>query len=200
MQKNALKIIPPLQAEAVLLHSCCAPCSCAIVEALLGAGIKPVIFYYNPNISPLEEYEKRKGECRRFADANAITQIDGDYCHGEWLGLMLGLELEPERGARCQACFDMRLLKAARKAKELGIKIFTTTLASSRWKNLEQINAAGARAQMDTGVVFWAQNWRKGGLQQRRRELIKEYSFYNQTYCGCEFSTRQEPREFPREK
>jgi 5,10-methenyltetrahydrofolate synthetase len=131
--------------------------------------------------------------------------------------------LEPERGRRCEACFTLRLTAAARKAQELGIRFFTTTLASSRWKSLEQIERAGRRAEQivnestqkstqKEGIArrregesplgsaaclkqepshlcsFWAQNWRKGGLQQRRNELLKEYGFYNQQYCGCEFS------------
>ena len=108
------------------------------------------------------------------------------------------MENEPERGKRCAACFYHRLQATARKAEELGIPFFATTLASSRWKNLEQINAAGRKAtppaplsEGEKGkkeVQFWAQNWRKDGLQERRNELLKEYGFYNQTYCGCEFS------------
>ena len=194
MALPALKLEPPDGAQTVLLHSCCAPCSCAIVEALLGASIKPVIFYFNPNIYPFDEYQKRKAECLRFAAANNIEQIDGDYCHAGWLEQIKGLEAAPERGARCQICFNMRLLKAAQTAKERGIGVFCTTLASSRWKDLAQISAAGALAQQRVGgVKFWAQNWRKGGLQQRRCELIKDYSFYNQRYCGCEFSMRPAP-------
>ena len=84
-----------------------------------------------------------------------------------------------------------RLVKTAQKAQELGITYFATTLASSRWKSLEQIERAGHKAeQMAEGIVFWAQNWRKGGLQERRNQLLKEYDFYNQQYCGCEFSMR----------
>ena len=99
------------------------------------------------------------------------------------------LENEPERGKRCEACFYYRLAATARKAQELGIPFFATTLASSRWKNLDQINAAGKAAELP-GVQFWPQNWRKDGLQERRNQLLKEYDFYNQTYCGCEFSMR----------
>jgi predicted adenine nucleotide alpha hydrolase (AANH) superfamily ATPase len=100
-----------------------------------------------------------------------------------------GLEHEPERGKRCEACFYYRLAATAKKAQELGIPFFATTLASSRWKNLEQVNAAGMKAELP-GVHYWAQNWRKDGLQDRRNALLKEYGFYNQKYCGCEFSFR----------
>lgn len=173
----------------VLLHSCCAPCSSAIIEWMLNNGVKPVIFYYNPNIFPEEEYLIRKNEIMRYAQQLGITIIDGDYDHEHWLHCVKGMENEPERGNRCLECFRMRLFKAAEKAHELGISTFTTTLASSRWKNLTQINAAGewAASQFE-GVTFDNRNWRKGGLQERRNQLLKENGFYNQLYCGCEFS------------
>lgn len=175
----------------MLLHACCAPCSSAIVEWLQSHEIEPVIFYFNPNIYPFEEYEMRKQESKRHAESLSIRWIDGDYDHESWRCNMAGLEYEPERGRRCQACFLYRLTAAAQKAKEEGITWFATTLASSRWKSLEQINAAGIEAAETVGGVrFWAKNWRKGGLQQRRNELLKQYGFYNQLYCGCEYSIR----------
>ena len=182
-------IIVPEGLHRVLLHACCAPCSSAIVEWLLAHDIQPTIFYYNPNIWPREEYEIRKGESKRHAESLGVEWIDGDYHHDEWLQGVCGLEGEPERGRRCEQCFLLRLTAAARKAAELGIPFFATTLASSRWKNLEQINRAGLSAEQRINEVkFWPQNWRKGGLQERRNQLLKEYGFYNQQYCGCEFS------------
>lgn len=193
-------IIVPEGCKQVLLHACCAPCSSAIVEWLLAHEIEPVIYYYNPNIYPLEEYEIRKNESKRHAEALGVRWIEGDgigvgvgyeEAHEQWRHDICGLENEPERGKRCEQCFRMRLLASAKKAKELGIPFFATTLASSRWKNLEQVNAAGEEAANEANDVrFWAQNWRKDGLQDRRNELLKEYQFYNQQYCGCEFSIR----------
>ena len=194
-------IIVPEGCTRVLLHACCAPCSSAIVEWLLAHNIEPVIYYYNPNIWPFEEYEIRKNESKRHAESWGITWIDEDYRHEAWLCAVQGLENEPERGMRCERCFYHRLLATARKAQELGIPFFATTLASSRWKNLEQVNAAGLKAQETVNSTpndspapeplrFWAQNWRKDGLQDRRNALLKEYHFYNQLYCGCEFSQR----------
>ena len=178
-----------LNIDRVLLHACCAPCSSAIVEWMLNNGVRPTIFYYNPNIFPLEEYEIRKQESKRHAESLGISWIDGDYDHDGWLSGICGLEQEPERGRRCELCFTLRLTAAARKARELGIEWFTTTLASSRWKSLEQINRAGLVAEQSVpGTRFWARNWRKGGLQERRNQLLREYGFYNQQYCGCEFS------------
>ena len=209
-------IIVPEGCKQVLLHACCAPCSSAIVEWLIAHEIKPVIYYFNPNIYPQEEYEIRKNESKRHAESLGIKWIEGptpalpkgkekwSKQHEAWKEAMCGLENEPERGKRCERCFYYRLLATAKKARELGIPYFATTLASSRWKNLEQINAAGMAAANDVmsaalndatkdvpAVQFWAQNWRKDGLQERRNQLLKEYNFYNQTYCGCEYSIRR---------
>lgn len=175
--------------KTVLLHSCCAPCSSAIIEWMTNNDIKPVIYYCNPNIYPKEEYLIRKNEITRYADKLGLTIIDDDYDHELWQSHIKGLEQEPERGARCLECFKLRLLRSARKCAQLGIDTFTTTLASSRWKSLEQINEAGtwAASQVE-GVRFWERNWRKGGLQERRNQLLRENNFYNQLYCGCEFS------------
>ena len=192
MSKNNTIIVPE-GAGKVLLHACCAPCSSAIVEWMLQNGVQPTIFYYNPNIFPLEEYNIRKQESKRHAESLGLTWIDGDYNHDSWKNEVCGLEAEPERGRRCELCFLLRLTASAQKAKVLGLRYFTTTLASSRWKNIEQITRAGLMAQQAVpDTVFWAQNWRKGGLYERRNQLLKEYAFYNQKYCGCEFSLSHE--------
>ena len=200
--------------NTVLLHTCCAPCSSAIIEAMLQNGITPVIYYCNPNIYPHQEYEIRKEECTRYAKALGLEIVDADYDHENWLEAIKGMEGEPERGGRCLKCFKLRLLRTAQYARERGIKVITTTLASSRWKSLDQINEAGqwacetiSRLGVDMNfrehsvedmippeheVIWWNQNWRKGGLQERRLQILKEFDFYNQLYCGCEFSMRKE--------
>lgn len=158
---------------------------------MLQHEVRPTIFYYNPNIFPLEEYEIRKTESKRHAESLGVEWVDGDYNHEQWLQGICGLEQEPERGRRCEQCFTLRLTVAAQEARRRGLKYFTTTLASSRWKSLEQIERAGHQAEQAVeGTQFWAQNWRKGGLYERRNQLLKEYQFYNQQYCGCEFSFR----------
>ena len=208
MKQPAIQIPLPLEqgGEGLLLHACCAPCSSAIVEWLMAHGVRPTIFYFNPNIWPREEYLIRKNESKRHAEALGLRWTDGDYRHDEWLEGVCGLKgglapdsrfqnemaQEPERGRRCQECFTFRLIATAREAKRLGLRFFATTLASSRWKSLEQIERAGRLAEQTVeGTTFWAQNWRKGGLQERRNQLLREYHFYNQQYCGCEFSARQ---------
>ena len=176
----------------VVLHSCCAPCASPLIECMLSNNIEPVVLYFNPNIYPEKEYLKRKVEIVRFSKKSGIICADTGYDHKKWLEGIAGLEKEPERGRRCLECFKIRLRETARYASSMGIKIFTTTLASSRWKDLEQIRQAGEYAQrLYPDTVFWNQNWRKGGLSERHRQLLKENGFYNQQYCGCEFSLRQ---------
>lgn len=187
-----LKLETPGGESRVLLHACCAPCSSAIVECLQANGLQPTFYYCNPNIYPREEYEVRREEARRFAEAKNIDFIEAEYNYAHFLHTVRGLENEPERGNRCLRCFLLRLEETARYAAAHGFALFTTTLASSRWKSLEQINEAGRQAAaLHPGTIFWEQNWRKGGLQERRNQLLKEYGFYNQQYCGCEFSRRR---------
>lgn len=175
----------------ILLHCCCAPCSAPILEWMLQNDWHPTLFYFNPNIYPLEEYRIRKNECTRYAAKLGVPILDGDYDHEGWLNGIKGLEEQPERGERCLQCFRIRLMETARKAHKLGIQNFGTTLSSSRWKDLTQINAAGHEAAASyEGLTFCDRNWRKGGLQERRNVLLKENGFYNQQYCGCEFSFR----------
>ena len=304
--------------ERILLHCCCAPCSTAIIEWMVGAGLHPGIFFSNSNIVPFREYSIRRDELCRYAAAHGLETIDDEYDHAAWLAFVRRLEnypptamsspsadpqcpctdlispvaepveapgcteatlppvseptpsvVEPveaprqcrnrsqnphsrslslskrlsiriadmpERGPRCLECFKFRLLRAARYASAHGYTLLTTTLASSRWKDLEQVDAAGRWAcgevngfclEMGSGleserlvswdlsrnrsgkdvygleseqdvtmpvsggkVLWWSQNWRKGGLQERRNALIKEWNMYNQTFCGCEFSER----------
>lgn len=195
-KQKAFEVIAPGGATRVLLHTCCAPCSSAIIECLLKHDIRPTIYYCNPNIYPLEEYEIRKNECTRYAQSLGLDIVDADYDHAHWLECVHGLENEPERGSRCMECFRLRLRRTAEYAHAHGFTVITTTLMSSRWKSLEQINLAGRWAvEPFADVVWWEQNWRKGGLQERRLAIIKEYGFYNQQYCGCEFSFRPSKTE-----
>ena len=187
-----LHIEVPGGATKVLLHACCAPCSSAIVECLMKNAIRPVIFYSNSNIYPFEEYGHRLNECLRYAKKWGLEIVEDPYDHDTWESCAAGLENEPERGGRCLKCFKFRLLRAAEYASAHGFEVLTTTLASSRWKSLDQVNEAGrwACAQVQ-GVTWWDQNWRKGGLQERRNQIIKEENFYNQLYCGCEYSQKK---------
>ena len=194
--KKKFSIETPDGSDKVLLHTCCAPCSSAIIECMIQHGIRPTIFYYNPNIYPLEEDNIRKEECSRHAKSLGLGIVDWEWGHDNWRCMVKGMENEPERGGRCLKCFKIRLLETAKYAHENGFSLITTTLASSRWKSLEQIEEAGNFACSNyDDVSYWAQNWRKGGLSDRRIAIIKEYNFYNQRYCGCEFSMRKDDSE-----
>lgn len=174
--------------SGLLLHVCCAPCSGAIIEYLCSRGVRPVVFFSNSNIDTGDEFEKRLDEVKRYSSHFSLETVCDPYNHREWLTAVKGLENEPERGARCSACFLYRLRRCAAAAREMGLAAVTTSLASSRWKSLEQVDEAGLKACGEE--MWWGPSWRKGGLQERRSAIIKEWNFYNQNWCGCEFSHR----------
>jgi len=184
-------LTPPVAGGKVLLHSCCAPCSGEVMEALSASGIEYTIFFYNPNIHPKREYMLRKEENIRFAHKHNVPFIDADYDLENWFARAKGLEWEPERGARCTMCFDMRFERAALYAHEHGFPVMTSSLGISRWKNMAQINACGQRAAAPyDGLIYWDFNWRKGGGAARMIEISKREQFYQQEYCGCAYSLR----------
>lgn len=177
--------------DRVLLHSCCAPCSGEVMEAMRASGIDFTIFFYNPNIHPRKEYELRKDENIRFAEQFGVPFVDADYDRDNWFARAKGMELEPERGIRCTLCFDMRLARTALYAHEHGFPVITSSLGISRWKNMQQINDCGHRAAASyPGLTYWDYNWRKGGGSQRMIEISKREHFYQQEYCGCIYSLR----------
>ncbi|SER03777.1 hypothetical protein SAMN05216522_11079 [Rosenbergiella nectarea] len=179
----------------VLLHSCCAPCSGEVMEAMLASGIEYTIFFYNPNIHPLKEYELRKEENIRFAEKFGIPFIDADYDRDNWFERAKGMEWEPERGERCTMCFDMRFERTALYAHENGFPVITSCLGISRWKNMEQINDCGVRAASKyPDMMYWEFNWRKGGGSKRMIDISKRERFYQQEYCGCIYSLRDTNR------
>ena len=183
-----------LKKSRILLHCCCAPCSTAILEWMVEEGLRPGVFFSNSNIVPYEEYTKRRDELAGYAASFGLEVIEDEYDHAAWLEHVRsrsGAAVSgPERGPRCLACFEFRLLRAAKYAATHGYDVLTTTLASSRWKDLAQVDSAGRLAVKETDVIWWNQNWRKGGLQERRNFLVKSCALYNQTWCGCEFSLR----------
>jgi len=179
----------------VLLHSCCAPCSGEVMEAMLASGIDYTIFFYNPNIHPLKEYELRKEENIRFAEQFGVPFVDADYDKDNWFARTRGMEWEPERGVRCTMCFDMRFERTALYAHENGFPVITSSLGISRWKNMQQINDCGVRAAAHyPDMLYWQFNWRKGGGSSRMIEISKRERFYQQEYCGCIYSLRDSNR------
>ncbi len=185
----------PHNAQTLLLHSCCAPCSGEVMEALHASGIQYTVFFYNPNIHPRKEYELRKQENMRFAEQYHIPFIDADYDSDQWFLRTKGMENEPERGPRCTLCFDMRFERSALYAHEHGFDVFTSSLGISRWKNKDQINDCGVRAAgAYPNLHYWTFDWRKGGGSQRMIEISKREHFYQQEYCGCVYSLRDTNR------
>ena len=181
--------------DKLLLHSCCAPCSGEVMEALVHSNIDFTIYFYNPNIHPRQEYDIRKDENIRFAQQHNVPFIDADYDADDWFQRAKGMENEPERGIRCTMCFDMRFLRTALYAHENGFRVFTSSLGISRWKNMEQINDCGERAAAQfPNMTYWTYNWRKGGGASRMIEISKRESFYQQEYCGCVYSLRDTNR------
>lgn len=182
---------PPKGSKKILLHSCCAPCAGEVMEALQSAGFQQHIFFYNPNIHPLKEYELRKEENKRFCDQLGIPFTDADYDKDNWFARVKGLEWEPERGKRCTVCFDMRFERTALFAHEHDYPLISSTLGISRWKNRQQINDCGIRAAAPyENIVYWTFDWRKQGGSSRMIEIAKRENFYQQEYCGCIYSLR----------
>lgn len=184
-------LTPPDGQTKVLLHSCCAPCSGEVMEAMTASGIDYTIFFYNPNIHPKKEYLLRKDENIRFAEKHNVPFVDADYDADNWFQRAKGMEWEPERGIRCTMCFDMRFERTALYAYENGFPVITSSLGISRWKNMTQINDCGVRAAKPyDGVKYWEFNWRKGGGSSRMIDISKREEFYMQEYCGCIYSLR----------
>lgn len=186
---NTSPIIPPFKETRILLHSCCAPCSCEIMEQLLRSKLDCTVFFYNPNIDDINEYKKRKDENKKFAHKLNIPFLDGDYENPLWHKIIKGYEGEPERGKRCELCFKMRLNHTAEYASKNNFRIFTSSLGMSRWKNFEQVSKCGKDAAGKyQQLIYWDYNWRKLGGSERMINITKKGKIYRQRYCGCIFS------------
>ena len=177
----------------ILLHSCCAPCSSYVIE-YLSNYFYITILYYNPNISPKEEYLKRKDEQIRLIN-NMDTKypvdiIDVDYDNDIYEKKICGLENEPERGLRCSVCFKLRLEKTANIAKENNFDYFATTLTLSPYKNAKLINEIGFEIEKDNNISYLASDFKKQNGYKRSIELSSKYKLYRQNYCGCKYSKR----------
>ena len=179
------------EAPKLLLHSCCAPCSSAVLEQLSEA-FEIVDFFYNPNIAPEKEYHARSRELERLVSrmpfAHKVTFVEGRYDPERFFSASQGHEEDPEGGERCKICFRMRLEEAAKQAKQHSCDFFTTTLTISPLKNAEVINTIGEEIAQDAGVRFLPSDFKKQDGYKRSTELSAEYDLYRQNYCGCVFS------------
>ena len=190
-QKELDKIILQMtQRKKLLLHSCCAPCSSYCLE-YLSQYFDVTVFYYNPNITEENEYQKRAAERQH----TTISYAEGVYEPEEYLAMVRGLEQEPEGAGRCERCFRLRLTKTAEYASDNGFDYFTTTLTISPLKNAHLLNALGEEIGEKTGIAFLPSDFKKKEGYKRSIELSKEYDLYRQNYCGCIFSKREETGE-----
>ncbi len=177
----------------LLLHSCCAPCSSYVLE-YLSPYFEIYDFYYNPNISPKQEYEERREELRRLIAEmgleDSVRFLEGEYCPEKFFAMAKGLEQVPEGGERCFLCYEMRLREAAAKAKELGLQYFATTLTISPLKNAQKLNEIGEKLAEEYQVAHLPSDFKKKNGYRRSVELSAEYELYRQNYCGCVFSKK----------
>ncbi len=186
----------------LLLHVCCGPCSSSVLERL-ASYFEITIYYYNPNISPMEEYKKRVEEVKRFLREikaeNKIHFIEGKYDNEIFENLAKGLENEPEGGARCVKCYYLRLEETAKVAKENNFDYFTTTLSVSPYKNASKLNEIGRLLEDKYDTHYLVSDFKKKDGYKRSIELSKEYNLYRQDYCGCIYS-KKEREEYEKSK
>jgi len=167
-----------------------------LIEAIMASQIDLTVFFYNPNIYPQKEYERRKHEIMHYAMKLNVPFVDADYDTENWFARVKGLGSEPERGLRCSVCFEMRLERTALYAHEHGISVITSSLGISRFKDREQVNDCGVNtAARYKDMVYWTYNWRKNGGAVRMNEIAKREGFYQQKYCGCIYSLNDANRK-----
>lgn len=181
-------------AGSVLLHCCCAPCATSVTERVIKT-IKPVLYYYNPNIYPEAEYLKRLSELEKLARHFSLELISEPYDENEFLGAIAGFENEKEGGARCPVCFRVRLEKTAARAKREGLTAFCTTLTVSPHKNAAIVNAIGEEVAAARNILWIPSDFKKRNGYFRSCQMCRELDIYRQNYCGCRFSIAREENE-----
>ena len=178
---------------SLLLHSCCGPCSTYVLE-YLSQYFNITVFYYNPNIYPPEEFEKRTVEQKKLIEKmfpdKSVGFVEGRYDDNRFYEAVKGLEDLPEGGERCFKCYRLRLEETAKKSKEDGFEYFTTTLSISPHKNAQKLNEIGEAVAQEYGLKYLLSDFKKKNGYKRSCELSAEYEIYRQDYCGCVFSVR----------
>lgn len=187
---SELQVIQKPTGTSVLLHSCCAPCSGAMIHEMSRLGLSITVFFYNPNIHPRREYLIRKDENMRFCSEMNIPFVDAEYDSDRWFGLSEGMEGDPERGSRCTMCFDMRMERTGRYAKDYGFQVIATTNATSRWKDAEQVDRSGVLAAGKYGLEYFKADWQTDRMTLLKYQISAGEKFYKQEYCGCTYSLR----------
>lgn len=176
--------------KKILLHACCGICSSYPISLLKDMGYCVVVYFYNPNIYPDIEYQKRLDAQQTLCKHFNCELITGDYEPERYYDFVKGLENEPEKGKRCQKCFELRLEKSAQKAKELSIKEFTTSMVISPHKDFEKISQIGAQIAEKYSLNYLSINFRKQDGFLKTNQISKSLNLYRQNYCGCKFTLR----------
>lgn len=172
----------------ILLHACCATCSAYPIEKLKEMGYEPIIYFFNPNIFPPDEFDKRLNELIKYTKKKDVELIIDKQDASRWYDFISGLEQEPERGKRCSRCFEYRLIHTAIKALKLGINIFTTTLTVSPHKQSKVIFEIAEEIAKKNELEFLKIDFKKENGFLKTMQIAKQENFYRQSYCGCEFS------------
>ena len=197
MEKEIRLLQAQKRRPVLVLHSCCAPCSSAVLERLHEA-FELVIYYYNPNISPEEEFRHRAEEQKRLAAqmpmSGDVRVVEGEYDPERFYQLVRGHEADPEGGERCGICFDMRLRKTAEYARQIGAEYFTTTLSISPLKDAKRLNGLGEAISREFGLKYLFSDFKKKDGYRRSCVLSNDYGLYRQDFCGCVFSRMERER------
>lgn len=188
--KKKLKMQLKKTKEKILLHVCCAPCSTHAISALL-AEYEITLFFYNPNIEPKEEYSRRLCEAKKYAEIAKTRLIIGEYDNSDWHNCIKGYENENENSIRCRKCYEFRLNKTAKTAKENDFSIFATTLTISPHKDHNEINKAGNSAALKYGIGCLKTNFKKNNGFLNSIIHSKKHNLYRQNYCGCRYSNNK---------
>lgn len=191
LDKTLSKIVSENRHPTLLLHSCCAPCSSYVLEYLT-KYFDITVFYYNPNISPKSEYQRRVEEQKRLISTMCpnVKFKEGVYEPEKFYKMSKGLENEPERGARCLKCYRMRLEESVQTAKNGNFDYFTTTLSISPQKDAAVLNEIGGQLSKEYNVPYLFSDFKKKGGYKRSIELSAQFSLYRQSFCGCVYSVR----------
>ena len=172
----------------ILLHACCAICSGYPIELLKNMGYEPIVFFCNPNLDSIDEFNRRLDAQKKLCLYYKVDLIIEEYQPEEYLDYIKGFENEPEKGKRCDKCIELRLLKTAKKAKELDVKTFTTSLTISPHKNFEKIHSIGEKYAQEFNLIYPELNFKKKDGFLKTNKISKELNLYRQNYCGCIFA------------
>lgn len=174
--------------EKIVLHACCAICSAYPLSMLKSSGYDVVVYFYNPNIHPSEEYKKRLEAERTLCKYFGCELIEPEYNEDEYYSFVKGFENEPERGLRCDKCFELRLQKTAEYTKSIGADAFTTSIVISPHKDFSKISQIGEKIAKDMGINYLAIDFKKKDGFLKTNRISKELNLYRQNYCGCSFA------------